>query len=160
LHKGDENMNATSPSPVAREILELHEFFVDWFTGACAKSDAEFDRRFTSHFDPAFHIVLPGGLMLPGAALGEGLKQAHGSNPAFRIRIRDLRERAVPGTEVVIATYEEWQKHALNSEPVNNARLSSATLRLAPNAPNGVLWLHLHESWLPPGRLSADAFDF
>jgi hypothetical protein len=47
---------------------------------------------------------------------------------------------------LVLATYEEWQRQADGS---GSGRLSSVVFRQQPGTPNGLLWLHVHETWLP-----------
>ena len=46
--------------------------------------------------------------------LASGMRKGHGSNPDFRIAIRDVKVRAVCGDHV-LATYVEWQRNALAS---------------------------------------------
>ncbi len=62
--------------------------------------------------------------------------------------------------QIVLATYEEWQKGALNSKPPNNGRVSSAVFLKDRSRPNGLMWLHVHETWLPEAVVSADPFSF
>ena len=45
--------------------------------------------------------------------------------------------------ELALATYEEWQE----IDGKINARLSTVLLRAKADAPNGVEWLHVHETW-------------
>jgi len=147
-------------SPVAREIIELHEFFVDWFTGRCEKSEAYFTEHLVSHFASDFQMIPPSGDLLAGEALFSGLNEIYASNPDFGIQVRNIQERRISGTQLVIVTYEEWQKAALNSTPPNNVRISSGVLELGDAFPNGVRWLHLQETALPPERYADDPFDF
>ncbi|MFX0092506.1 MAG: hypothetical protein ACFFBD_12150 [Candidatus Hodarchaeota archaeon] len=43
-----------------------------------------------------------------------------------------------------MTTYEEWQE--IDGQTI--ARLSTALFRKCFDAPNGVEWLHAHETWL------------
>jgi hypothetical protein len=47
--------------------------------------------------------------------------------------------------DILLVTYEEWQQ----SGDQTTARLSTALFRDKPDAPNGLEWLHVHETWLP-----------
>ncbi len=151
---------AVIATPAEIEIIDLHRFFVQWFRGACEDSDRLFEHRLVSRFASDFQIITPGGALFEGAALWSAMRSAWGSNPDFKIEIREVRERRVSTARLVIASYEEWQKNALESTPANNARLSSALLELDDRAPHGLRWLHLHETWLPANRVAADLFAF
>ena len=83
------------------------------------------------------------------------MRRAHGSNPDFRIAIRNVVVRRVM-PDVVLATYEEWQRNALASTPPDNARL--ATVAFARTEP--LRWLHVHETWLPGEVAAAGPYDF
>lgn len=144
-------------SPLWREIVDLHVFFVDWFTGVCPNDDAIFQARFTSRFDPHALYVMPGGTEFEIAAFAPGLKAAHGGNPDFAIHIRSVRSRGL-GNGLVLALYEELQRGALASENSENARLTTAILRRNKATPNGFKWLHLQETWLPEERCAAADF--
>jgi hypothetical protein len=151
---------AAVATPVEIEIIDLRRFFVQWFSGACEDSDRLFEQRLVSRFASDFQIITPGGALLEGAALWSAMRSAWGSNPGFKIEIRDVRERRVSTTRLVIASYEEWQKNALEATPANNARPPSALLELDDRAPHGLRWLHLHETWLPTNRVAGDPFAF
>ncbi|UCG74117.1 MAG: hypothetical protein JSV45_07010 [Chromatiales bacterium] len=138
---------------VRREIEALHEFFVGWFSGALAA--AEFDAQFTSRFDPEFVLIPPSGELLTLGQLSGVLRVAHGSNPDFRIAIRDVQLRRITATHV-LATYEEWQRNALASTPADNGRL--ATVLFQRN--ESLRWLHVHETWLPAATMAAGPYDF
>lgn len=144
---------------VQSEIEALHDFFVGWFRGTISNDDDTFQAGFARRFDPGFILIAPGGTVLPLATLTKAIRAGHGSNPEFRIAIRNVVLRRELGKHVV-ATYEEWQRNALNSTPSDNGRLSSALLERAPVAPGGFAWLHLHECWLPDDIIAAGPYDF
>ena len=76
----------------------------------------------------------------------EGLRGAHGrwgSKPG-RIWIERFRFHHRLG-EAAVVTYEEWQE--VDGE--TRGRLSTAVFGAREGRPNGVVWLHLHEVWLP-----------
>ena len=127
------------------EVLELHRFFQRWFLGELAKTNVEFG-RFAEVMAEGFAIVSPRGTLTEREALAEGLKAAHGSWKAGRIWIENLKVRRVAG-ESALVTYEEWQQ--TGADP--RGRLSSAWFRRRAGLPNGVEWLHVHETWLDPG---------
>ena len=128
-----------------QEVLDLHRFFDDWFNGRIENNDASF-KRFAGVLDPAFEIAAPDGRVIRRDALLEGLRQAHGgrAGSGFRIWIDNMHARAL-GDSIWLVTYEEWQ------ESGDEARGRVSTVLFAPEAgaPNGVRWLHVHETWLP-----------
>ncbi len=49
------------------------------------------------------------------------------------------------GEELVAATYEEWQ----SGEEKKDDRISTVVFCRVPEAaPNGLRWLHVHETWV------------
>jgi hypothetical protein len=83
------------------------------------------------------------------------MREAHGSNPDFRIAIRDVTIRHESDTQVV-ATYTEWQRNAMNSDNADNGRLT--TVMLSRGKP--LRWLHVQETWLPEDIATAGPYNF
>ena len=138
-----------------QEVLDLHQFFEDWFMGRLADDDKSF-ARFSSVMDDTFRIVSPAGTMTPIPALSKGLRGAHGAwdkggAPVGRIWIENVDVRLLSDT-LALVTYEEWQEQA---QPAKG-RQSTALFEVDVNTPNGVRWLHVHETWLPPSAESSE----
>lgn len=130
------------------EIEELHRFLVGWLGGTLPRTEAAF-AAFASVLAPEFTIVSPrGGVTERAALLGE-LEAAHGVHggpgKAFAIRIENVTLRH-DGDGLALFTYEEWQEFG---GAVANARISTVLFGRDAAAPNGLVWLHLHETWLP-----------
>ena len=135
------------------EIESLHEFFMRWFSGAIEAG--AFEAGFLRRFDPEFLLVPPAGGLLTLAELSEGVRSARATNPHFRIAIRNVTvRRRFEGH--VLATYEEWQRNAIASKPLENARVATALFEDA----EPLVWLHIHETWLPEAVASAGPYDF
>ena len=143
---------------LAIEIIDLHRFFEDWFGGYCDDSEEVFAERLLDRMHEDFSIVLPGGIMLDGAGFFPEFRKLYGSNPGFHISIREVRQKPSVTDSVYTVTYQEWQRNAMQSIPENNGRLSSAILLTDEQAPNGLKWFHVHETWLPDGVISAEPF--
>jgi hypothetical protein len=143
---------------VRTEIVALHEFFVQWFSGAVANDDDVFAQGFARRLDPGFVLIGPDAEIMPLAMLTKFLRAAHGSNPGFRIEIRNVVLRRELDS-VFVVTYEEWQRNAVHAPP-SNGRLSTALLQTDRVAPGGLAWLHLHECWLPSAAVAAEPFEF
>lgn len=145
---------------IAREIEDIHVFFADWFTGRGEGGAEALQHGLGRRLAPDFAIILPGGEIMVAEDLLDALAGAHGSNPDFRIAIRNIETRAELGLGMWLVTYEEWQKNAINSTPPDNGRISSAVLAEAHTLGLPFQWLHLHETWLPSGRIAGEPFDF
>lgn len=138
---------------VREEIEALHEFFVGWFSGALPET--AFEDGFLRRFDPAFILIPPAGTLLGIADLAASVRSAHATNPPFRIAIRNVTLRRT-FDQHVLATYEEWQRHALASKPPENARLATVLFRRS----EPLTWLHIHETWMPAAVAAAGPYDF
>jgi hypothetical protein len=146
-------LSADPAERIRSEVEALHEFFVGWFSGVLASS--EFEAGFLARFDPEFLLVPPAGTLRSLDQLADAVRSAHGTNPEFRIAIRNVTLRRQPDG-YLLATYEEWQRNALVSTPPENARIATVLFR------NSVplRWLHIHETWLPEAVSRAGAYDF
>ncbi|MEM7136106.1 MAG: hypothetical protein AAF500_05970 [Myxococcota bacterium] len=138
---------------VRREIVGLHGFFLDWFHGSASREDL--DTRFLSRLHPELVFVPPEGHVLLASALKGAFDTAHGTNPDFKIQIRDVAIRHVIDDHV-LATYTEWQVGARTSPQTNNARFSTVLMKRG----DPYQWLHIQETWLPKADQSAERFDF
>ena len=138
---------------IKAEIEALHEFFVGWFSGSIPES--AFDTDFRSRFVDNFLLIPPAGVVLDLESLCAGIREGYGSNPDFRIAIRNVQIRQEFG-DYILATYEEWQRNALESTPPDNARV--ATVLFKKTQP--LQWLHVHETDMPEDQVKAGSFDF
>lgn len=138
---------------ITKEIIDLHDFFTDWFNGSVDISQLE--SALINLLHPNFIMISPNGVKISKNALAEGFTQAYGINPSFKIQIRDVAIHHMTGT-TVFATYTEWQRGAQTSEHSNNGRISSVVIDIGASTQ----WIHLHETWLPEVLRSAKSFDF
>ncbi|HWQ13936.1 MAG TPA: hypothetical protein VNL77_14145 [Roseiflexaceae bacterium] len=130
--------------PWHTEIVELHDFFQGWLGGALPATEAAY-ARLVDALAPEFALITPGGELLAREPLLAQLRTAHGSRPGWRMWIERPQLRFAQGG-LTIATYEEWQRHA---DGAISGRLSTVVFRAQPDAPGGLAWLHVHETWLP-----------
>lgn len=126
------------------EIIQLHEFFERWYLGELADTDAEFERC-SRALAPDFLWISPDGDIHEGGNVLPIIRQAHGSRKSFRLWVEGPVCR-MARDNLYLFTYEEWQQ----SEGTTTRRISSALLQSQPSAPNGVVWLHVHETWADP----------
>ncbi len=127
-----------------KEVIELHQFFEDWNQGKLAKTEDQF-RRFSGAVAKDFEIISPGGGSMSTTEILGRVREGHGSSRGtdFRIWIESYRSRPI-GDGILLVTYEEWQSQGGK----DIGRISTAVFRRESRAPNGVVWLHVHETWL------------
>jgi len=125
------------------EVIELHQFFQDWFNGEIEPTNENY-ARLVDVLSADFILIDPGGNITGGESLLARLRNAHNSRRDFKIWVENFQFRHYED-HIAIATYEEWQ---IITEGETNARLSTAIFREKAGTPNGVMWLHVHETWL------------
>ncbi|MEE9413267.1 MAG: hypothetical protein V3V22_09480 [Methylococcales bacterium] len=146
-------MSQSIQEQIRIEIEDLHEFFCDWFAGKLPKTD--FDAKFTTRFVDDLVFIPPGGKLLGLADLGSLIYQGYASNPRFHIQIREVTvRREFDG--FVLATYEEWQRNALASQPPDNGRVATVVFKSG----DPLKWMHIHETWLPKARMVSENYEF
>ena len=143
----------TTLETVTKEIVELHDFFTEWFNGTANRDQLE--PLFLSRMHKDLMFISPEGQVMTVDMLKSGFDQGYGSNPEFRIAIRDVDVRCERG-DLVLATYTEWQRGAARSASSNNARVTTVLMELG----EPLTWLHVQETWLPEALRRAGPFDF
>jgi len=137
---------SSSSMPDARwrtEIEELHRFFEAWFRGTLPP-EGEALTRLERALDPDLVFISPAGVRHTTEELLAEIGGAHGSRPELEIRIREPELRWTSGG-LLAATYEEWQTELGDT----TGRTSTVVFRRDDQGPNGLRWVHVHESWLP-----------
>jgi len=119
------------------ETIDFHRFLECWFA-----ERTDDPGRLDAVLAKDFHIVSPQGEVTSRAEMIEEVEAAHGvyDDAEFSIRIEAFEPRYV-AEEVCLATYEEWRRVDSRSE----GRVSTALFREG-GTPNGVEWVHVHET--------------
>ncbi len=126
-----------------KEVVELHQFFQEWFNGEIEATDENFS-RFSQILAEHFIIISPGGLLTQREPLLIGLRNTQNSRKKCKIRIENFQLHQITA-DMLVTTYEEWQT---DSDGTTNSRISTAIFQEQQDTPNGVVWLHVHETWL------------
>ncbi len=127
------------------EIETLHAFFVDWYTARIPETEFE---RMEQAIGPPFEMVTPDGNRHERTAVLAGVRDTYGQyDPGeFDIEIRNVESIESIG-EYATVRYEEWQETPAET----TGRISTVLFRDAVDAPGGVVWVDLHETWLDRG---------
>ncbi|PSP72075.1 hypothetical protein BRC86_13315 [Halobacteriales archaeon QS_3_64_16] len=122
-----------------REVRRLHEVIEAWFRGET--DDLE---PFSEALASEFELISPDGIVSDREAVLTGLRGGHGDDPELTIAIRNVEHRTTAG-EWHPVRYEEHQ----STDGGSTGRVSTAALRERTDAPAGLSWIHLQETWLP-----------
>ncbi|MEM7797598.1 MAG: hypothetical protein AAF633_00285 [Chloroflexota bacterium] len=125
---------------VEDEIIRLHIFFEDWFNGTIDYNDESF-AQFSGSMGPSFTMVSPGGVLISRDQITQSLYGAYRQRLGIRISI--YRAKILYQSDShILAAYEEWQTY----QGERKGRLSSV---LFSKEKARLVWLHVHETWLP-----------
>lgn len=142
---------------IENTIFDIHAFFTDWVGGRCPGNAETFQRNALDRISDRFVAIFPAGRRFGKADFKGYMSSIYGTNPDFRIKIRDIRVNHVNG-KVAVANYQEWQKAAKDSDQPNNGRITTMVLGEKPSG--GVEILQVHETWLPDDVVATGDFDF
>lgn len=123
-----------------QEIEELHQFFEGWIGGSLPRSGEAFS-PLEAALANGFTFVTIAGELLDRGAVVEGIRGAHGARPGLEIDIRDPRLLHSEG-DLLTAAYQEWQE----AGGERSERISTVLFRRRGDAPNGLEWVHVHET--------------
>ncbi|MEM8664601.1 MAG: hypothetical protein AAGF49_10830 [Pseudomonadota bacterium] len=127
-----------------QEVIARHDAFVVWFTG---RGDDHVMDEMRRVFAPGFVLISPDASIAPHDEVVAMLEGARGKRPAdFSIAIADAHPLWTTDDAVVIA-YVEHQ----TIDGVKTARQSTALFTRDDAAPGGVVWQHVHETWIDKG---------
>lgn len=128
------------------EVEALHAFFEAWFTGERPRTNEEL-ARLEKALGAGFQLVGPDGVVAERSAVIDAVEAGHGAaqsgDAPDRIEVEAVELR-FERDDVCLLTYEEHQRTAGQWR----GRRSSALFDRADDAPGGVVWRHLHETWL------------
>ena len=130
------------------EVEALHAFFQGWFTGERPRTNEEL-ARLENALGAEFELLGPDGDVADRSAVIDAVEAGHGAasegEAPDRIDIENVDAR-FERDGVCLLVYEEHQRTAGSWR----GRRSTALFEAAADAPGGVVWRHLHETWLEP----------
>jgi len=123
------------------EVIKRHEFFVEWFTGRAAEDDLAISLR---AFAPDMVMIEPDSNTIGTEEIVAMITSARGKRPAdFEIRVELIAARQI-SEDVALVVYDEHQ--VIDGQ--KSARRSSAVFSADADAPEGVVWRQLQETWI------------
>jgi hypothetical protein len=120
----------------SREVVELHALFEELFTGR-SRDFSRCERAFS----PRLEMVTPDGRLVTRPEIMERLKRARARE--LRIGIRDIAVVREDAESVLLRYIEEQYRDGETTR-----RLSIALFETAKDAPLGVTWRYLQETWI------------
>lgn len=124
-----------------REVVDRHAFFANWFTG---RADEGAMRETEAAFAPTMVMIAPDGSILSRAEVIAAIAGARGrSADGFSIEV-DAFSVLYEGESAVLIAYRERQFGAGARSP----RRSTALFTPSAGAVNGVVWRHVHETFI------------
>jgi hypothetical protein len=140
----DKICNTHDMDPWHREVSELHDFFEAYFLGTAPAG--ELDRLEVALAD-GFTIVGPHGVESSRAETVDAIRAGHGHSSHLRITVTEARLISDEG-DTVTSRYVE--NHELADR--TNHRLSTVVFVRSADAPNGLRWRTVHETWIESRR--------
>jgi uncharacterized protein (TIGR02246 family) len=123
------------------EVVNRHHFFVEWFTGRASEAELSSSLR---AFAPDMVMIEPDSNTIGTDEIVAMVTNARGKRPAdFEIRVELIAARQI-GDDIALVIYDEHQ--VIDGE--KSARRSSAVFSVDPDAPEGVVWRQLQETWI------------
>lgn len=110
--------------------------------GTIPRTEEQLD-RLEEALEKRFTFVTTSGQVLAREAIVGAVRESHGARPGLRIRLREPR-LVHSCKHHVVATYQEWQE----AEGERTGRTSTVVLERKEEAPNGLVWIHVHETWI------------
>lgn len=125
---------------VSSEIIELHNVFERWFCG----DGSDHLARVEAVLAPEFSMVAPSGILVQRSEVMANLANALGLH---QLEIEIAHQELIwDSADAVLAGYDEIQHHA----SFTTRRRSTALFSRTDTAPNGLVWRHVHETWITP----------
>ena len=123
------------------EVIKRHEFFVECFTGRADEAERANSIR---SFAPDMVMIEPDSNTIGTEEIVAMITSARGKRPAdFEIRVELIAARQV-SDDVALVVYDEHQ--VIDGQ--KSARRSSAVFSADADAPEGVIWRQLQETWI------------
>eukprot|EP00250_Pteridium_aquilinum_P007282 c17033_g1_i1 orf=244-1737(-) len=131
------------PGAVYREVVQLKLFMMKWLLSQVSNTEKSFGRLSGVISDGA-KTISPEGVELNAAQFLCGMRKKYGSIQGSELRIWfDNIHEQILAEGIYLVTWQLWEQSAGGKR---RGYFASAVLKLKAGTPNGVEWLHSHES--------------
>ena len=138
---------------IEQEIIDLHDIFVNWFTGASDKKDLE-NKLASRFYEKTIFITTKGESVLYDDLMKMFKKGYRKMSSDFKIVISNVELLQEIG-EYFLVNYLEWQTTDPNPESSGDYTVRKTTVLLSKRMP--FKWLHIHETMLTkPSKIIED----
>jgi hypothetical protein len=127
-----------------REITEFFQFFSEWFDGSSPNTDEHYARIINVIPKDSTYINPEGKLIAGESYFRDDIRKTHDSLPELKMSMKNFRLQWETD-DLALVIFEEWSQASV---AVPGARLCSVIFRKNPATPNGIEWLHVHETLL------------
>jgi hypothetical protein len=149
LRRGD--MSLVDPADACRRAIaavqELHCFLQTWYRGEGSESASSALARLHAALHPSLQLVDPEGVTFDRGGMLALIVPYRGCYPDLRIIVRSCQTELQNG--LVLATYVEEQYEG----GTRDKRRCTAVLKPDSEAPDGCMWLRIHETRMPPAGM-------
>jgi len=130
---------------IEQEIIDLHNLFVNWFTGNSDKENLK--PKLASRFYEKTVFITTKGESVSYNNLMTMFENGYGKmNSNFKIAISNVEILHEIG-EYILANYIEWQTTDVNPQSSGNYSVRKTTALISKQTP--FKWLHIHETMMP-----------
>lgn len=129
---------------LGHEIVEFHLLCERWRRAEVEDSNEIF-QRFKSAIDPNCSLLHPWGVEENLFTSIDLLRQCYGDQKGkqFRIWIDRIRPLKI-SSDIWLVRFDKWEL----IEQERRCCCTTALLKVKPDAPNSLSWIHIHETWL------------
>lgn len=131
-----------------QEIVGLHVFFEQWLRAEIPES-YESMKRFTDVTPPGFHLVTTSGNVQAYEEICGMIFDGYGTRPTMKLWVDNVQLLHTLPDGHYLVSYHELQQYG---DGETSVRISTVLLHEKPDAPNGLEWLHVHETWINPPK--------
>lgn len=129
-------------SQIQKEIVQIHQYFEDWYNGSSAEDYIEFDLNVSNRFCDNFKIVMPDGTLYQRNEILKVIKDGYGTGDNFQIEIKMISTEAIK-EDLFLVLYEEWHSESGKDRA---GRIAAVILKKNDECVLGYEWIHCHES--------------
>lgn len=135
------------------EVIRLHQFLVNWRTGAIAKNENTF-KLLSEVLSSDFQVVSADGDIIGRTDLLQEIIKSYNTYEKGDLTVDINNFRLIRSGKTCLMTYKEWQR----IESTTTARIATVVFRRLKES--RLEWVHVHETWVPGTNLRSEGATF